>query len=135
MYLVSLHFPEIPGLLSSMWQTLGQANNHPSVFTATDSNSYAQYQHHHHSTNQNEDLSPQVYLQQPQEELSEDMLESWGPLGSEDEEVQGGADLGLGSHMGQEAPLCSQTDMEELRRSCSESQCAAGHDNGHVRTL
>ncbi|XP_034407239.1 uncharacterized protein LOC117743658 isoform X1 [Cyclopterus lumpus] len=73
--------------------------------------------------------SPQVSIQQLQEELSGDMSESWGPLGSDDEEVP---DLGLGSHMGEEAPLCSQTDMEELRRSCSESQCIAGHANGQV---
>ncbi|KAE8280900.1 hypothetical protein D5F01_LYC21469 [Larimichthys crocea] len=121
---------EIPGLLSTMWQTLGQAKSHQSVSMAT--GSYAPYTHHHHSTNQDEDLSPQVSFQQLQDELSGDMLDSWGPLGSEDEEVPGGADLGLGSHMGEEAPLCSQTDMEELRRSCSESHCTAGLVNGHV---
>ncbi|XP_076599716.1 uncharacterized protein LOC143328454 [Chaetodon auriga] len=124
---------EIPGLLSTMWQTLGQTNSHHSVSMATGRNdSYAPYSHHHNATNQDGDLSPQVYLQQFQEELSGDMLESWGPLGSEDKEVPGGADLGLGSHMGEEAPLCSQTNMEELRRSCSESQCTSGHVNGHM---
>ncbi len=118
-----------------MWQTLGQTNSHHSISTATGrSDSYAPYSHHHHSTNQDGDFSPQVYVQQLQEELSGDMSESWGPLGSEDEEVPGGADLGMGSHMGEEAPLCSQTDMEELRRSCSESQCTSGHQNGQVRT-
>lgn len=116
-----------------MWQTLGQANSHHLVSMSTSrSDSYAPY----NSTNQDGDLSPQVYLQQFQEELSGgyDVLESWGPLGSENKEVSGGADLGLGSHMGEEAPLCSQTDMEELRRSCSESHCTLGHVNGHVRT-
>ncbi|KAM9345501.1 uncharacterized protein ABDE67_014380 [Symphorus nematophorus] len=125
---------EIPGLLSTMWQTLGQANGQHSVSMATGrSDSYAPYSHHqHHSTNQDAELSPQVSFQKIQEELSGDMLESWGPLGSEDEDGPGGVDLGLGSHMGEEAPLCSQTDMEELRRSCSESQCTAGPANGQV---
>nr|XP_046258179.1 uncharacterized protein LOC124066109 [Scatophagus argus] len=124
---------EIPGLLSTMWQTLGQANSHHSISTATGrSDNYAPYLHHHLSTNQDRDLHPQVYTQQIQEELTGDMLESWAPLGSEDEEVPGGADLGMGSHMGEEAPLCSQTIMEELRRSCSESQCTAGHVDDHV---
>ncbi|KAM8739221.1 uncharacterized protein LOC119033292 [Acanthopagrus latus] len=124
---------EIPGLLSTMWQTLGQSNSHHSVSTATGgSDSYAPYLHQHQPANQDGDPHSQVYTQQLQEELSGDILESWGPLGSEDEELPGGADLGLGSHMGEEAPLCSQTDMEELRRSCSESQCTAGHANGHV---
>lgn len=119
-----------------MWQTLGQSNSHHSVSTATGgSDSYAPYLHQHQPANQDGDPHSQVYTQQLQEELSGDILESWGPLGSEDEELPGGADLGLGSHMGEEAPLCSQTDMEELRRSCSESQCTAGHANGHVRTL
>lgn len=118
-----------------MWQTLGQVNSQHSISTATSrSDSYAQYSlHHHTATNQDRDFSPQVYVQQLQEDLSGEMSESWGPLGSEDEEVPGGADLGLGSHMGEDAPLCSQTDMEELRRSCSESQCTAGHLNGQVR--
>lgn len=117
-----------------MWQTLGQTNSHHSVSMATGrSDSYAPYSHQQHLTNQDGDLHPKVYRQQLQEELSGDMFESWCPLGSEDEEVPGGADLGLGSHMGEEAPLCSQTDMEELRRSCSESQCIAGNINGHVR--
>lgn len=113
-----------------MWQTLGQANSHHSVSTATES--YAPYSHQQHSTNQDRELRPQLYSQQLQDDLSGDIFESWGPLGSEDEEVIGGADLSLGSHMGEEAPLCSQTDMEELRRSCSESQCTAGNVNGHV---
>lgn len=115
-----------------MWQTLGQANCHHAVSMAT-GNGYIEYSHQHHSTNQDGDLRPQVYSQQLREELSGDMFESWGPLGSEDEEVPGGADMGLGSHMGEEAPLCTQTDMEELRRRCSESQCTAGNINGHVR--
>lgn len=116
-----------------MWQTLGQVNGHHSVSTATGrSDSYAPYSHHHPAAaNQDGDFSPQVYVQPVQEELSGDVSESWGPLASEDEEMP---DLGLGSHMGEEAPLCSQTDMEELRRSCSESQCTAGHVNGQVRT-
>lgn len=116
-----------------MWQTLGQANSHHSVSTATDS--YAPYSHQQHSTNQDRELRPQLYNQQLQDDLSGDIFESWGPLGSEDEEVIGGADLSLGSHMGEEAPLCSQTDMEELRRSCSESQCTAGNVNGHVSLM
>ncbi|XP_038586188.1 uncharacterized protein LOC119911376 [Micropterus salmoides] len=127
---------EIPGLLSTMWQTLGQANSDPSISTAmARSNSYAPYLYHSDCAHKDEDLSPQVYVQQLQEELSRDMSESWGPLGSEDEEVPEEADLGLGSHMGEEAPLCSQTDMEELRRSCSESQCTAGHLNGQVNQV
>lgn len=120
---------EIPGLLSTMWQTLGQVNSHHSVSTATGrSDSYTPYSHHH-PTMTNQDFSPQGHIQQVQEEMNGDMSESWGPLGSEDKEVP---DLGLGSHMGEEAPLCSQTNMEELRRSCSESQCTAGHVNGQV---
>lgn len=128
-----LHFPEIPGLLSTMWQTLGQTNSHPSISSATGKcDSYGPYSHQQQLTNQDVELCPLVYGQQLQEELSGDVFESWGPLGSEDEELPGGAELGLGSHMGEEAPLCSQTDMEELRRSCSESQCAAGTVGGHV---
>ncbi|XP_074531480.1 uncharacterized protein LOC141794833 [Halichoeres trimaculatus] len=125
---------EIPGLLSTMWQTLGQSNSHHSISTGTGrSDGYAAYSHHQPPTNnQDSDFSPQVYVQQLQEDLSGDMSESWGPLGSDSEEMGGGADLGLGSHMAEEAPLCSQTDMEELRRSCSESQCTSGHINGQV---
>ncbi|XP_029283034.1 uncharacterized protein LOC115005377 isoform X2 [Cottoperca gobio] len=119
---------EIPGLLSTMWQTLGQVSGHHSVSTATGrSDSYAPYTQHHSATNQDADFSPLVHVQQLQEELSRDMSGSWGALGSEDEEVPH-----LGSHMGEEAPLCSQTDMEALRRSCSESQCTAGHVHGQV---
>ncbi|XP_022603892.1 uncharacterized protein LOC111223872 isoform X2 [Seriola dumerili] len=123
---------EIPGLLSTMWQTLGQVNSHHSVSTATGgSDSYALY-HPHTATNQDGDFSPQVQVQQLQDELSRDLSECWGPLGAEDDEVPGGADLGFGSHMGEVAPLCSQTDMEELRRSCSESQCTAGDVTGQT---
>lgn len=129
-----LCFPEIPGLLSTMWQTLGQANSHHSIPASTGrSDNYAPYLSQQPSTNQDVELRPQVKSQQFQEDLSGDIFESWGLLGSEDEEMPGGADLGLGSHMGEEAPLCSQTNMEELRRSCSESQCTAGNINGHVR--
>lgn len=117
-----------------MWQTLGQANSHHSIPASTGRNdNYAPYLHQQPSTNQDVELRPQVNSQQLQEDLSGDIFESWGPLGSEDEELPGGADLALGSHMGEEAPLCSQTNMEELRRSCSESQCTAGSINGHVR--
>lgn len=127
-------FPEIPGLLSTMWQTLGQANSHHSVPASTGRNdNYAPYLGQQPSTNQDIELRPQVKSQQLQEDLSGDIFESWGLLGSEDEEMPVGADLGLGSHMGEEAPLCSQTNMEELRRSCSESQCTAGSISGHVR--
>ncbi|XP_026166018.1 uncharacterized protein LOC113132255 [Mastacembelus armatus] len=122
---------EIPGLLSTMWQTLGQVNSHHSISMATGScESYPPY-HHNTATNQDGDLSPQVQVHL-QEDLSGDLTESWGPLGSEDEEVLGGANQNLGSHMGEEAPICSQTNMEELRRSCSESQCIATDDNGQV---
>lgn len=114
-----------------MWQTLGQANSHHSIPAPTSrSDNYPPYLHQQHSTNQDVELRPQVNSQQLQEDLSGDIFESWGPLGSEDEEMPG--DLGLGSNMGEEAPLCSQTNMEELRRSCSESQCTAGNINGHV---
>lgn len=119
-----------------MWQTLGQSNSHHSISTGGGrTDGYAAYTHHQPPTaNQDADFSPQVYVQQLQEDLSGDMSESWGPLGSDNEEMSGGADLGLGSHMAEEAPLCSQTDMEELRRSCSESQCTSGHINGQVQT-
>lgn len=126
-----LHFSEIPGLLSTMWQTLGQTNNLPSIAVAK-SDTYGPYTHQQQPANHDADLRPMVYGQQLQEELSGDMFESWGPLGSEEEELSVGAELGLGSHMGEEAPLCSQTNMEELRRSCSESQCTAA--SGHVST-
>lgn len=122
---------EIPGLLSTMQQTLG--HSHHCVSTATSrNNSLALYSQQQCWTNQDADYSPQVHLQQLQEELRGDKMESWGPLGSEDEEVLGGAELSLRSHMGEEAPLCSQTDMEALRRSCSESQCIAEHATEHV---
>ncbi|XP_020501763.3 uncharacterized protein [Labrus bergylta] len=132
--LKSMLVHEIPGLLSTMWQTLGQTNGQLSNSTATGrSDSYAPYSLHQPPlTNQDGDFSPQVYVQQLQEELSVDMSESWGQLGSDHEEGPGGADLALGSHMAEEAPLCSQTDMDELRRSCSESQCTSGHINGQV---
>lgn len=130
-FTLCLCFSEIPGLLSTMWQTLGQANSHHSIPAPTSrSDNYPPYLHQQHSTNQDVELRPQVNSQQLQEDLSGDIFESWGPLGSEDEEMPG--DLGLGSNMGEEAPLCSQTNMEELRRSCSESQCTAGNINGHV---
>lgn len=127
----ALCFPEIPGLLSSMWQTLGQTNTIPSVSVAK-SDTYGPYSHQQQPANHETELRTMVYGQQLQEELSGDMFESWGPLGSEEEELSVGAELGLGSHMGEEAPLCSQTNMEELRRSCSESQCTAA--SGHVST-
>ncbi|XP_029377461.1 uncharacterized protein LOC115055651 [Echeneis naucrates] len=123
---------EIPGLLSTMWQTLGQINGHHSnSMAAGGSDSYMPY-HHHAATNQDGDLSPQVQIQQFQEDLNRDLSESWDPLGADDDEVTVGEDLSFGSHMGEVAPLCSQTDMEELRRSCSESQCTAGDASGQV---
>lgn len=128
----AFRFPEIPGLLSTMWQTLGQTNSLPSISVAK-TDTYGPYTHQQQLTNHDADLRPMVYGQQLQEELSGDMFESWGPLGSEEEELSVGAELGLGSHMGEEAPLCSQTNMEELRRSCSESQCTAA--SGHVSTI
>lgn len=128
-YSALLGFAEIPGLLSTMWQTLGQTNGLPSVAVAK-SDTYGPYSHQQQAANHDAELRPLVYGQQLQEELSGDMFESWGPLGSEEEELSVGAELGLGSHMGEEAPLCSQTNMEELRRSCSESQCTAA--SGHV---
>ncbi|XP_067467169.1 uncharacterized protein [Thunnus thynnus] len=126
--LKSMLVHEIPGLLSTMWQTLGQVNSPHSVSTATGrSDSYAPYSHHHYTaTNQDGDFSPLVQVPPlGPDDLS--MSEFCGPLGSEDEGGPGGPD-----HMGEEAPLCSQTDMEELRRSCSESQCTAGDANDHV---
>lgn len=117
-----------------MWQALGQANSHHSIPASVGrSDPFAPYLSQQPSTNQDVELRPPVHSQQLQDDLSGDIFESWAPLGSEDEEMPGGADLGLGSHMGEEAPLCSQTNMEELRRSCSESQCTAGSLNGHVR--
>ncbi|XP_062256890.1 uncharacterized protein LOC133966140 [Platichthys flesus] len=111
---------EIPGLLSTMWQTMGQINSHPCVSTAAGrSESYAAY--HLSATNQDGPFSPQV--QQPA--LSVELSGSWGPLGSEDEDGPG-ASMGLGSHMGEEESLCSQADMEELRRS----QCSMGDAPG-----
>ena len=97
---MSLHFSELPGLLSTMWQTLGQINSHPCVSTATGrSDSYAPY--HHSATNQDGDFSPQVQ----QEALSVELSGSWGPLGSEDEDGPG-ADMVLGqSHGRGGAPL------------------------------
>lgn len=125
MIMISLHFPEIPGLLSTMWQTLGQINSHHCVSTATGrSDSYAPY-HHHSATNQDRDFSPQMQ----QEALSVELSGSWGPLGS-DEEDRPGANMVLGNHMGEEGHLCSQTDMEELRRS----QCSIRDTPGQVRT-
>ncbi|KAK5883004.1 hypothetical protein CesoFtcFv8_021529 [Champsocephalus esox] len=104
---------EIPGLLSTMWQTLG--NGHHSVSTATGrGDDYPPYSQQHAPPNQDAGFSPQV-----------DQL-SWGG------EEEGPP---LGSHMGEEAPLCRQTDMEELRRSCSESQCTAAHLDGQVRQV
>ncbi|XP_068457930.1 uncharacterized protein [Clinocottus analis] len=103
---------EVPGLLSTMWQTLGHHS--------ASSDRYAPYSHQRHAATSLEGgFSPQAVQQ-----LQEDASGPWGPLGSEDEE--------LPDHMGEEAPLCSQTDMEELRRSCSESQCIAGHADGQV---
>ncbi|KAG7512472.1 hypothetical protein JOB18_030577 [Solea senegalensis] len=122
--LKSMLVHEIPALLSTMWQTLGQINSHHPVSMATgESDSYAPYQHHS-AANQDAEFSPQAQVQQLQEELSGEL--SW------DEEEPGGGDVGVASHMGEEAPLCSQTDMEELRRSCSESQCTAGDVPGQV---
>ncbi|KAF1375318.1 hypothetical protein PFLUV_G00218550 [Perca fluviatilis] len=119
---------EIPGLLSTMWQTLGQVNSHRSVSTATGrSDSYAAYLHQQHTAaNQDADFSPQVLVQRLQDELSADTSESW-----EDGGAPGHTGEGPPGHTGQEAPLCSQTDMEELRRSCSESQCTA-NANAHA---
>ncbi|KAM9848213.1 uncharacterized protein ACBR49_009483 isoform 2-T2 [Aulostomus maculatus] len=131
--LKSMLVHEIPGLLSTMWQTLGQVNTHHSVPTTTTmSDSYAPYSHLlPATTNQEGDISPHLRVLPPgQEELSADLADLCGPMGSEDDEAPGGADLG--SHMGEEAPLCSQTNMEELRRSCSQSQCAAGDAKDHV---
>lgn len=121
-YFVIFSPSEIPALLSTMWQTLGQINSHStSMVTGGGHSSYALYQHAS-SSGPDGEFSPQIQQQQQQqlqEELSVELSESW------DEDEPGGADLGLGSHMGEEAPICSQTDMEELRRSCSESQCTA----------
>ncbi|XP_053189505.1 uncharacterized protein LOC128373237 [Scomber japonicus] len=135
--LKSMLVQEIPGLLSSMWQTLGQVNGHHSVSTET--GSYAAYSHQHHTAaNQDADFSPLVQVPPlGPDDLS--MSEFCCPLGSEEDgggpdHMGGGLDhMGGGpDHMGEEAPLCSQTDMEELRRSCSESQCTAGDANDHV---
>ncbi|XP_075993311.1 uncharacterized protein LOC142988152 [Genypterus blacodes] len=124
---------EIPGLLSTMWQTLGQDQNHSISTTADRADNFIPYLHHHqHNTVTNPDVhfSPPAHLHPlGQEELSADMSEFCVPLGSEEEEEEsrggGGAELGLGTDMGEEAPLCSQTNMEELRKSCSQSLCAA----------
>lgn len=112
-----------------MWQTLGQGNGHQSISMVTN-DSYALHVHQHLPTHDGE-FSPQG----PAHHLGEDKvsefcvpLEEQEDLGGPDLILQdpGGPDLDLGSHMGQEAPHCSQTDMEELRRSCSESQCTSG---------
>ncbi|KAM7408231.1 hypothetical protein PAMA_002093 [Pampus argenteus] len=117
---------EIPGLLSTMWQTLGQVNSHHSTATLK-SDSYGPDSHHHHTaTNQDGDFSPLVQVP-PLGPETLSMSEFCSPLCSEDEGGPGGLDP-----MGEEAPLCSQTDMEELRRSCSESQCTTGNTNNHV---
>ncbi|XP_028279607.1 uncharacterized protein LOC114447508 [Parambassis ranga] len=121
---------EIPGLVSVMWQTLGRVSGPQSISTATNSSdSYNSYTHLQYQT-QDRDFSPEV--KQVQDELSRDVSEYWASLDSADEEVPVSANLGLGTYMGEEAPLCSQTDMEELRRSCSESQCTAGEQDGQV---
>lgn len=112
-----------------MWQTLGLVTNHSVSMATGRSGCYALDLHQHHAvSSQGGDISVLLGL----EERNRDLLQHCSLLGSEEEEVPTEADLG--SNMGEEAPLCSQTDMEELRRSCSESQCASGDTKDHVRT-
>ncbi|KAK5854472.1 hypothetical protein PBY51_015532 [Eleginops maclovinus] len=75
---------EIPGLLSTMWQTLGNGNHSVSTLTGR-ANGYPAYSQQQAATNQDAGFSPLV---QQQEELSWEGEE--GPP--------------LGSHMGEEGP-------------------------------
>ncbi|XP_056148332.1 uncharacterized protein LOC130123224 [Lampris incognitus] len=139
---------EIPGLLSTMWQTLGQAN-HPHASPTSISmaigrgDDYTSYQHHQPMTNhssQGGDYSPPGHTHSyplpnhsalGHEDLNGDMSDYGAPISSGEEEVTGG-DMGLGGDIGGEVPMCSQTDLAEMRRRCSESSCANGDANSHV---
>ncbi|KAM4607390.1 uncharacterized protein ACJ7VT_015623 [Polymixia lowei] len=127
---------EIPGLLSTMWQTLGQASHHhdsthPVTTVTGRGDGYSPYSHHHPTTShspQDGDFSPLEHAHAShstlgQEDLSGDMSDYGAPIGSSEEEVTGG-DLGLSGDLGEELPQCSQTDME-LRRQCTNA-------DGHV---
>lgn len=147
-YIFFQYFPEIPGLLSTMWQTLGQTSHHTSshqtVSTIADSGGYAPYTHHHpgsaHSAQDRGFSPPRSLHHQPmsnhsgmdEEDLSGDMSNYGAPVSGSEDEVTGG-DLGLGSDLGEEVPLCGLPDMPEMRIACSEAQCVHGDANSHVR--
>ncbi|CAL8390596.1 unnamed protein product [Arctogadus glacialis] len=140
---------EIPGLLSTMWQTLGQNNtsshHHHSPLSVSmttgrgGARDYGSSYSQHHPlqpashTSEDVEFSPSDHLDDHStlgpEDLSGDMVD----YGEEEEEVPGG-DLGMGGDMMGEEPICSQTDMveAELRRRGAESQCANRHASSHA---
>ncbi|KAJ3610829.1 hypothetical protein NHX12_022919 [Muraenolepis orangiensis] len=151
---------EIPGLLSTMWQTLGQNNNNGSSSSSNNhhhhshsvsmttgrvgggvrdySSLYSQQQHHHSHppashTSEDVEFSPSDHLDTHSTLGPEDLSGDMVDYGEEEEEVPGG-ELGLGGGMMGEEPICSQTDMveAELRRRAAESQCANRHASSHA---
>lgn len=143
---------EIPGLLSTMWQTMGTANHHPhptspqAVSTATGRDSFMYMHQHSVSGRSTQDREFSPALHQPMSNHSamgpEDMNGNIPHFGAEmapSEEDVTEEDLEL-SNMEDDDPhgcasgLCSPVEIPEMR-PCSETHCINGDSNLHLNHI
>ncbi|CAL8367532.1 unnamed protein product [Gadus morhua 'NCC'] len=124
---------EIPGLLSTMWQTLGQNNtsshHHHSPLSVSMTTGRGGARDYGSSYSQHHPLQPASHTSEDGEFSPSDHLDDHSTLGPED---LSGDMVDYGEE--EEEPICSQTDMveAELRRRGAESQCANRHASSHA---
>ncbi|XP_014057193.1 uncharacterized protein [Salmo salar] len=137
---------EIPGLLSTMWQTLGQANQPPhpavspqAVSTATGRGESYTYTHHHSMSGHFGQGFSSPLHHQPMSNRSaitqDNMNESMSNFGP-DMAISEDGDLELSDITENDDPhssLCGSASNLPVMRTCSETHCVNG--TGHVNQV
>ncbi|XP_021435981.1 uncharacterized protein LOC110502351 [Oncorhynchus mykiss] len=139
---------EIPGLLSTMWQTLGQANQPPhpavspqAVSTATGRGESYTYTHHHSvSGHFGQGFSSPLHHQpmSNRSAMTQDMNESMSNFGPEmaisEHSVDGDLELSdITENDDLHSSLCGSASNLPVMRTCSETHCVNG--TGHVNQV
>ncbi|XP_046885218.1 uncharacterized protein LOC124473635 [Hypomesus transpacificus] len=143
---------EIPGLLSTMWQTMGSASQNPhpaspqTVSAATGRDSFLYMHQHSMSGHSTQDRDYSRSLHQPmsnhssmgQDGLNGDIPNYGAEMAASEDDVNGD-DLDLSNMEGDDphgcaTSLCSPVEIPEMRL-CSETHCGNGDSNLHVNHI
>ncbi|XP_055774293.1 uncharacterized protein LOC129852707 [Salvelinus fontinalis] len=140
---------EIPGLLSTMWQTLGQANQPPhpavspqAVSTATGRGESYTYTHHHSvSGHFGQGFSSPLHHQpmsnrsaMTQDNMNESMSNFGPEMAISEHSVDGDLELSdITENDDPHSSLCGSASNLPVMRTCSETHCVNG--TGHVNQV